>query len=204
VDKRDKKKLEDKIRNSAATRVVLQSVDDASKMQTNKAIGLEGELVEGIERFQNYGFSSSPLPGTEIIAVPVGGDRSHLVAVGCDDRNSRLKDVKPGEVAMYSHNGDYIRLNSDNKLEAKTKESVIDSTVKSEFKSPQIAIKGAQTAMGYDGGATTFNYKGDMHIDGNLYVSGTIIVSGDVVAGGISLRYHTHPGDSGGTTGPPQ
>lgn len=30
-----------------------------------------------------------------------------------------------------------------------------------------------------------------------------ITVTGDVIAGGVSLDHHTHPGDSGGTTGQP-
>lgn len=34
-------------------------------------------------------------------------------------------------------------------------------------------------------------------------INGTVTVTGDVVAGGISLMHHTHPGDSGGTTGAP-
>ena len=42
---------------------------------------------------------------------------------------------------------------------------------------------------------------GDMTITGNLHVDGEITCTGDVVASGISLRNHTHPGDSGGTTG---
>jgi len=45
---------------------------------------------------------------------------------------------------------------------------------------------------------------GDMTITGNLHVDGEITCTGDVVAGGISLRNHTHTGDSGGTTGVPQ
>jgi len=45
---------------------------------------------------------------------------------------------------------------------------------------------------------------GDMTITGNLHVDGEITCTGDVVAGGISLRNHTHTGDSGGTTGRPQ
>ena len=45
---------------------------------------------------------------------------------------------------------------------------------------------------------------GDMTITGHLHVYGEITCTGDVVAGGISLRNHTHTGDSGGTTGVPQ
>ena len=45
---------------------------------------------------------------------------------------------------------------------------------------------------------------GNLTITGDLHVDGEITCTGDVVAGGISLRNHTHPGDSGGNTGPPQ
>lgn len=31
----------------------------------------------------------------------------------------------------------------------------------------------------------------------------TVTVTGDVIASGVSLVHHTHPGDSGGTTGQP-
>lgn len=45
---------------------------------------------------------------------------------------------------------------------------------------------------------------GNVTIDGNLTVNGDIAASGDVIAGGISLRNHTHGGDSGGSTTAPQ
>lgn len=32
---------------------------------------------------------------------------------------------------------------------------------------------------------------------------GSVVIAGDVVASGVSLRRHTHPGDSGGSTGAP-
>lgn len=45
---------------------------------------------------------------------------------------------------------------------------------------------------------------GDVNIEGNLTVTGDITATGDVVAGGISLKSHTHGGDSGGSTTPPR
>lgn len=41
-------------------------------------------------------------------------------------------------------------------------------------------------------------------INAEVTINGNVTVSGDVVASGISLTQHTHPGDSGGTTGLPQ
>lgn len=41
-------------------------------------------------------------------------------------------------------------------------------------------------------------------IEGDVKVTGRIDADGDVKGGSISLDNHTHPGDSGGTTGAPQ
>ena len=48
-------------------------------------------------------------------------------------------------------------------------------------------------------------FTGNLHVAGDLIVQGEIIAYGDITAGGpggVSLLDHTHPGDSGGTTGP--
>lgn len=41
-------------------------------------------------------------------------------------------------------------------------------------------------------------------IDAPIETTSSITSSGDMIAGGISQQEHTHPGDSGGTTGKPQ
>ena len=45
---------------------------------------------------------------------------------------------------------------------------------------------------------------GSQLVQGSSHSSGTFSSDGDVTAIGISLTGHTHPGDSGGTTGGPQ
>ena len=45
---------------------------------------------------------------------------------------------------------------------------------------------------------------GGQLVQGSSHSSGTFSSDGDVTASGISLTSHTHPGDSGGTTGGPQ
>lgn len=45
---------------------------------------------------------------------------------------------------------------------------------------------------------------GGQLVQGSSHSSGTFSSDGDVTASGISLTDHTHPGDSGGTTGGPQ
>jgi phage baseplate assembly protein V len=204
MDNRDLVKLNKKIRNASGARVVLTATNDGHKMQETQVAGLDGEALEGVERFQNYGFTSVPLGGTEGIAIPIGGDRSHMALVAVDDRGTRKGGLAAGEVAVYSETGDFIHLKAGNKMESKTKELLTDAETKAEIKSPEMSLKGAIAVEAYGGGATTFVLTGDMTIDGNLVVTGNVTVTGDVVAGGISLKNHTHPGDSGGTTGKPK
>lgn len=45
---------------------------------------------------------------------------------------------------------------------------------------------------------------GSQLVQGSCHSSGTFSSDGDVTASGVSLTGHTHPGDSGGTTGGPQ
>ncbi len=45
---------------------------------------------------------------------------------------------------------------------------------------------------------------GSQLVQGSSHSSGTFSSDGDVTASGINLTGHTHPGDSGGTTGGPQ
>ncbi|MFX4154227.1 Gp138 family membrane-puncturing spike protein [Aliarcobacter butzleri] len=73
-----------------------------------------------------------------------------------------------------------------------------------------IALVGLKNQAGELDIPTTIKITGDTVcygnwiINGNLTVNGNITVKGgDVVADGISLKNHTHPGDSGGTTGKP-
>ena len=55
-----------------------------------------------------------------------------------------------------------------------------------------VVIKGLLSMQSQGGGATTAT------------LAGSLNATGDVTASNISLNSHTHPGDSGGTTGGPQ
>lgn len=65
-----------------------------------------GEVKDDLEHFEPYGYTSHPLPGAEGVALFLGGDRSHGVVVCVADRRFRLKELQPGEVALYTDEGD--------------------------------------------------------------------------------------------------
>jgi phage baseplate assembly protein V len=83
-------------------RAVLTMADDDTLLQQLQARLLGEELLDGLERFQQYGFTSVPHAGAEAIALSIGGNRSHTVIINVDDRRYRLKGLEGGEVALYT------------------------------------------------------------------------------------------------------
>lgn len=180
-------------------RAVLNVVDDEGNMQRVQISLLEDEVIDDVERFQDYGFTSVPEEGAEATVVFVGADRSHPIVVVADDRRVRKKGLNPGEVAVYHKNGDFIHLKNEKEIEIKTTTFKVNCTTatiaaESEVKldSPLVTLTGRQQTTGEKsgGGASTF-------------VGGLENTGGEVISNGISLEHHTHPGDSGGTTGEP-
>lgn len=180
------------------SRGVVKMTDDTPKMQTIQATGLAGELFNAAERFQNYGLSSVPLAGAEALIVFVGADRSHPVVLAVDDRTCRPLGLSPGEVKIYTDEGDFIYLARGNITEISTGTLRISATAKVEVTAPDIKFS-----------ATNFDVQaGQNTIEGDTAISGSLAVTGDVTAGGVSSRTHVHPyswsSDAGsGNTGAP-
>lgn len=99
------------------SRGVIESVDDTKKMQTVKGSFLAGEARDGMERFQNFGFSSNPPPNTEAVAVFIGGNREHGIIVGCDDRGTRFTGLDVGESVQYNNSGHFAHLKNTGEFE---------------------------------------------------------------------------------------
>lgn len=89
-------------------RAIVRLVADDKNLQELQLEVLKGELRDRCERFQEYGFTSVPLPGAEAVAVFVGGNRDHPIVLAVDDRRYRMKNLIGGEVAIYTDEGDYV------------------------------------------------------------------------------------------------
>ena len=83
-------------------RAVLQVVNDAGGLQELQVQALADEVLDRIERFQQYGLTSVPLPGAEGLLLSVGGSRSNAVIIAVDDRRYRIQGLEGGEVALYT------------------------------------------------------------------------------------------------------
>jgi phage baseplate assembly protein V len=139
-------------------------VDSARKLQALQMRLTAGEVKDGLEHFEPYGFTSNPLAGAEGIAAFIGGDRSHGVLLVVADRRYRIQGMEPGEVAIYTDEGAKIHLKRGR---------IID------IEADVINFKAA-TAVNFDTPAIT--------------QTGTITSDGDQVAGGVSQINHPHGG----------
>ena len=180
------------MRNIVA-RGVLQMVNDGTKMQSVQVAVLDGELIDGAERAQNYGFSSNPLAGAEAIVVCVGADRSHPVIIVADDRGSRATGLQPGEVKVYTHEGDYIHLMNQNKMEFKTRHLKIMAEDDVEIATKNLLIN---ASAGVEINTPDFAMGGAGGGNASAALDGGMTATEDFAAnsGAVSLRGHVHDG----------
>jgi len=91
----------------------LTMVGDGDGIQRLQVAVLDGETRDGVERFQQYGFSSHPQPGAEVVMVSLGGNRDHPIVIAVDDRRTRPTGAQAGETAIYNDAGVSILLAQD-------------------------------------------------------------------------------------------
>jgi len=103
------------------TRGVVKLIDDAKQMQELQITGLAGEVIDGVEHIQHYGFTAHPHPEADCLMLNVGANRSHPIVIAAEDRRYRIKNLTEGEVALYtdenSNGGHRIHLKRGNIIE---------------------------------------------------------------------------------------
>ena len=88
------------------SRAIVRLINDATVLQTLQVEALRGETLDGVERLQNYGFSSHPLAGAQAVLLALGGNRQHSIVIAVDDRRHRATDLDEGEVQVYTDQHD--------------------------------------------------------------------------------------------------
>lgn len=123
-------------------RVVLDALNSANKCQTADTTSIGGDEVPQIEYLEPYGFTSAPQPGAEGIALFPDGDRSHGVVIVMADRRSRLTTLQPGEVAIYTDEGDSVILKRGRIVELTTETLNLTATKQININSPMVKSNG--------------------------------------------------------------
>lgn len=79
--------------------------NDDDEMQHHQAELYQGEVRDGVQRMQEHGLSTMPLPGSHAIIMHHGGQRSLGTVVGTEDPRYRPRGLKPGETHGYMIDG---------------------------------------------------------------------------------------------------
>ncbi|HEA3248430.1 phage baseplate assembly protein V [Pasteurella multocida] len=128
-------------------RGVMSFVSDEHKRQ-NLQIRLQSdEVIDDAERFQNYGFSSVPTAG-EVIALEVGGKRSHIAVLVVDDKGVRPKGLKSGDVVVYHQEGHSFLLTEQGEVVLTCKKFTVRAEQEVSFETPQTQFTGNVDIMG--------------------------------------------------------
>lgn len=206
-------RLLDPLRRRVATlisRAVLGGVNAQPGCQTLQVTILADEPQTGVEHLEPYGFTSNPLAGSEGVILNVAGQRGAAIGINFGDRRVRVAGLKPGEVCVYTDEGDKIHLMRERHMRLETLHLEImaqeDATVETKLytvkASQGVRYETPAFALGGEGGCSAA-INANMAIQGDTTQTGVITATGDVQGQGVSLAGHTHPGDSGGTTGEP-
>lgn len=149
------------------------AVNAAGKMQGLQLRLLAGEVKDGVEHFEPFGFTSCPLPGAEAVAAFLDGDRSHGIVLVVADRRYRLPGLEGGEAALHDAFGNKVHLHKDGTIE-------VVAGAKVQITSPLVTMSG------------------DLHVLGNIVADGDISDHGNKSMAGMRTTYngHHHGGSS--------
>ena len=197
-----------------AFRGVINLVNSADGIQKVQVSGLADETIADMEFMQQFGLTSVPPAGTQVVVIPVGGATTHSVVVATENGSFRVKNLKGGEVAVYDASGSSIVLRNGKLIEIecdrfvlKCKEYSVNATQAAKFDTPLLETSQVMTAQGQingNGGMTVQGGSGATFSGNVVQSGGSFATDGDVTANGTSLKNHTHraQGERGVTTSP--
>lgn len=157
------------------------------------------EVVDEVERIQNYGFTSLPTEGG-VYAIPMGGKGNQLIIVAINDDKTRLR-ILPGEVAIYHAEGHHVVLKEGGVIEANcttliatAESSATIKTASATIDSPETKMTGNAEVVGNLTIGGGIGMGGAKPVKGRAIITGILEATEDVIADGISSKGHDHGG----------
>lgn len=99
------------------SRTIVSLIDDSKNMQLVQLNLMKDEIKDKVERVQNYGFTSHPKPNAQGVVLFVAGNRDQGLVIAVDDSRYRIKNLPEGGVAVYDHDGNFVKLTEDAGIE---------------------------------------------------------------------------------------
>lgn len=96
-----------------AGKAIIAAAKDSGKLQVLQLEVMKDELMDDVERIQEYGFSSRPPAGSEAVLLCIGGDRANALVIATDSAALRPRDLADGDSVQYNKAGVKIWLKGD-------------------------------------------------------------------------------------------
>jgi phage baseplate assembly protein V len=87
-------------------------VDDSKPVQTVQARINAAEVIPEMPRFAEYGFTSNPPTGTQVVIGFKNGDRNDGIVIATSNAKYRLKSLSTGEMAIHDDKGQSVYLSA--------------------------------------------------------------------------------------------
>ena len=117
-------------------------VDDSKDLQQLQIEAMPGEIHDSVVKFGHYGLATHPKPGSDAIVLFPRGERNQGIVIAIEDKRFRFKSLAPGEVALYTDEGDHIYFRRDKTLAIQTRQLNIQATDKVRIQTPQLEVTG--------------------------------------------------------------
>ena len=185
-------------------RGVITLVKAAGAVQLVQLDGIQGEQLQDAELFQHYGLTSNPLAGTMAIMLPIGGKTAHGIIIATEHGTYRLKNLAPGEMAIYDDQGQKVHLmRTGIVIDGAGLPIKIQNTPSVTADTPLFHCTGKLTVddlLTYGNGLAGTGGANANTISGNLTHT-----AGNLTSNGKTLHTHTHGGVTAGAgnTGAP-
>lgn len=157
----------------------LRLSDDSKGLQRLQGDFLRGETRGELERFGQFGWTSRPPKGSELVALFYGGDRAHGIIISAEDRRVRPTGLEEGESMAYNAAGVRIHLKSDGSIEITAPGGAL-------LTSPNLELSG------------DLKVKGSIDVDGNVSAAGVEDALGTMAEMRADYNLHTHLGVKAG------
>lgn len=170
-----------------AIRAVQTGLTLATRLQRVSVDGLAGESIPELELFQQFGLTSAPPDGSQVILLPLGGRTSAAVVIATEHGAYRFRLDAKGEAALYNQWGDVVHMRQDRTIHLVAATQVL-------IDAPLLQVNGQ------------IHSTGNITSDANITAAGNVFDQGGAksMAGmrGV-FNGHGHPDPQGGTTAAP-
>lgn len=102
-----------------------------------------GEVRDELETVQQYGVSSRPRPGSQVVTLFLGGSRDAGVVIASKGMGSSMSfSLKEGEVALHTDEGDSVHLKNGRVVAITTETLEINASTAVKINSPTVEASG--------------------------------------------------------------